>query len=51
LEKAVTGNRSWQRKKMRDGDEVAVLTLVRYGNLAADAADKLALEGYPDWSL
>lgn len=32
-------------RKLRDGDEIALLTIGHIGNLAADAADKLANEG------
>ncbi len=32
-------------RKLRDGDEIALITIGTIGNLAADAANKLALEG------
>jgi 1-deoxy-D-xylulose-5-phosphate synthase len=32
-------------RKLRDGDEIAILTIGHIGNFAVDAADKLALEG------
>jgi 1-deoxy-D-xylulose-5-phosphate synthase len=32
-------------RKLRDGDEIAVLTLGHIGNFAVDAANKLAIEG------
>ena len=32
-------------RKLRDGDEIAILSLGHVGNFAVDAADKLALEG------
>ncbi|MEI6594431.1 MAG: 1-deoxy-D-xylulose-5-phosphate synthase [Bacteroidota bacterium] len=32
-------------RKLRDGDEIAILTIGHVGNFAADAADQLAVEG------